>query len=138
MEEVVLDTSVLAKWFLQEKGSVQAHEYLNRYKKKELDIYVPQIVIPEFGNALYFGGNFNNQELKESFQAFYSLQLAVVPITYDLMRIATDMVTRFQLTYYDSLFISLAKIMNIDLVTADRKHHRKEIYSKIRYLSDKS
>lgn len=138
MEEVVLDTSVIAKWFLQEKNSSQANKYLQQYRKRELDIYTPQIVIPELGNALYFGGDFNNQKLKESIQAFFSLHLAVVPISQDLVKKATDLVTQFEITYYDSLFISLAKIMDVFLITADQKHHRKEIYSKIKYLSDES
>lgn len=130
----MLDTSVVAKWFLQEDNSVEAKKYLQEYKKQEKDIFVPQIIIPELANALHFGGHFSNQQLKKSIQAFYALQLGVVPVTKDLMIIATDLVTEFRLTYYDSLFISLAKLMDVTLVTADKKHHRKKIYTKIKYL----
>jgi predicted nucleic acid-binding protein len=41
---------------------------------------------------------------------------------------------KFDIAIYDSLFVALAINENCQLITADKKHHKKEIYNKIVYL----
>jgi predicted nucleic acid-binding protein len=40
------------------------------------------------------------------------------------------------LTVYDAIYVALADMLEIPLVTADEKHHRRQISKNIVYLKD--
>lgn len=58
---LVLGSSVVIKWFSQEKNTEEAINLRNKFLKGEIEITVPDLQLYEIANALRY-----NEELKES------------------------------------------------------------------------
>lgn len=134
MDKIVIDTSVVVKWFVEEKNSSIALKLLEDYQKEKLLIYIPEIIILELSNALYFGARFEPSIVEKAIEYFYALKVIHVFLTKSLIDQAIKIMGRFKIAIYDSLFVALAKEEKCSLVTCDTKHHRKEMYPKIKYL----
>ncbi len=52
--EVVVDASVVVKWFVKEEGSEEALRLRDRYVEGEIQIIAPELITFEVLNALYF------------------------------------------------------------------------------------
>lgn len=135
-EKVVLDTSVIVKWFVEEPDSAQANQILNLYQKNKVGIVVPEIVCLELINALSFGAGFDENGLKEALTAFLNLDFEMVPLFEFYFNELISIMSDFRIAAYDAYFIVAAKSKQIDLITADKKHHLKEIYPQVRYLDE--
>lgn len=134
MEKVVIDTSVAVKWFIKESGSQKAVKLLEDYKDKRIKILVPQIISLELVNALYFAARFEGKILKEALKSFYRLNLSLAPLNELFLQESSLFMQKFNIGIYDALFIALAEKEKIPLITADKKHHRKEFCQFIKYL----
>lgn len=134
MEKVVIDTSVAVKWFIKERGSQKAVKLLEDYKDKLIRIMAPEIISLELANALYFAARFKGKILKEALGSFYRLNLSLIPLSEPFLQESSIYMQKFNIGIYDALFITLAEKEKIPLITADKKHHRKEFSKFIRRL----
>lgn len=134
MEKIVIDTSVIVKWYIKEANTSKALTYLEKYKENKIDILLPSVAALELANALYFSAKLNNKILRKFLNNFYNLAFQIYPLNLDFILDAQVTMQGFDIAIYDSLFITLAKNENCKLITADKKHHKKEIYNKIVYL----
>ena len=66
---IVIDASVIAKWFVDEKGSSETLKIRRRYVAGEFKIVVPSLMIFEVLNALYYKKLFTTEELKNASRA---------------------------------------------------------------------
>ncbi|MBU1089051.1 type II toxin-antitoxin system VapC family toxin [Patescibacteria group bacterium] len=137
MEKIVIDTSVVVKWFVEEDDFLSARDLLDRYKKGKVAFVVPRILFLELINALFFGvGKYRRDELKAALLSFVALRCEIVDMDIDLFFVVSELMNKFEIAAYDALFIALAKRKNIYLISADKKHHKKEFYKKIKYLGE--
>lgn len=136
MEKIILDTSVIAKWFKSEEGTPQAIKYLEDFKEKKILIIVPDIVALELANVLYWGAGYKEDKLKEALSSYFQLELQSVPLNQRIIQGAGEMMEKHSISIYDAIFICLAETYRIPLLTADTKHHRKKYSGKIKYLTD--
>ena len=67
MEEtkIVLDASIIVKWFLKELYSEEAIRIRNDYVQRKISIAIPSLLIYEVLNALKYSGVYSEEELKE-------------------------------------------------------------------------
>jgi len=65
LKKVVLDASVVAKWYLKEKYSEQALKIRDDYISGRITIAVPSLLDYEVLNALKYSGVYSEQELKD-------------------------------------------------------------------------
>jgi len=133
---IVIDTSVVVKWFVNESGSEKAREILKNLNEQKIKIIFPKIIFLEAINALQFGGGkLKKDELRDVLNLLAALpNVEFVEINNEILLQTIDISFDFKIAAYDSVFIAFAKRNNCVLLTADRKHHRKDIYSKIEYL----
>ncbi|MBU1130378.1 type II toxin-antitoxin system VapC family toxin [Patescibacteria group bacterium] len=137
MEKIVIDTSVVVKWFVKENDFLSARNLLDRYKKGKVVFVIPKILFLELINALFFGaGKYRDDELKTALLSLVALRCEIVDMDIDLFFSVSELMNKFGVAAYDALFIALAKRENIYLISADKKHHKKEFYKKIKYLGE--
>lgn len=134
MEKVVLDTSVVVKWFVEEESSEKALKFLEEYKNRKLKIVIPEIIVLELANALFFGGGFSGKLLEKALNAFYGLKIKPIPLERKIVQGARKYMDKFNIAIYDAIFIYLAEKEEVLLITADKKHHLRKISGFIRYL----
>ena len=63
--EVVVDASIIVKWFVEEEGSDKSLKLRDRYIEGEIKLIAPELMIFEALNALYYKRLFSEEELKQ-------------------------------------------------------------------------
>jgi predicted nucleic acid-binding protein len=120
MKKVVVDASVVAKWFVPEIHSEAAARILD----PDIALYAPDLIGPEFGNILWKvrRKEITRDEADEIMTAFASLPLEIRPSP-ALLSSAFHLASEFDRTVSDSLYLALAVAEECALITADAKFH---------------
>ncbi len=125
MNEIVIDTSVVVKWFSRETGTAAALRIRDGLVGAEISILAPDLLLIELANALRHHPKFGPEDVCASVQSVVDLGIDFVPAGPDLLRMAVDLAFHCDITVYDACFLALAEARGIALVTADEKLGRK-------------
>jgi len=120
---LVIDASVLIKFYVPEILSDRAGRLLANMEKKDIDLLAPDLIYPEAGNILWKKQRLKEltrSELEEITDAILSLPLKIEP-SKPLLPLAVDIAIAYGMTVYDASYLSLAKVYETTLITADRK-----------------
>lgn len=133
---MVLDASIILKWFMQENLSDKAKAIRNAHLEGRFTITIPDIAIYEIGNALRYEPEFSPKEVSRAIAELYELDLDIIaPLPY-LAAPTAAIAYQSEITFYDAFYLALAKELNLQFVTADEKLYRKvKDYSHIILLS---
>jgi len=134
VEEVVLDTSVVVKWFAEEDGSDRAVALLDKIAQGTLVLVEPVILPIELGNALHFTHKFEASKIRYCLDRITNMGIFYRQNDFQVMFETSELVANHSLTYYDALFMGVAMVNGCRLITADRKHHKLEFYDKVEYI----
>jgi len=120
MKDVVLDSCVVAKWFITEDDSDQAEVLLGADVGR---IVVLDIVFPEVANALWKRRRRNL--IKPGEEAFLLEELMQLPLAVAdssaLLRSAMDIAVKYERSIYDALFVALTHESGLQGVTSDER-----------------
>ena len=118
---LVLDNSVIIKWFTREKGRDRVIEYRNQFLKGEIDIALSDLILYEITNVLRYNPNFDKNDVMDAMRSIIGLGVQILVPTTRILNIAIDFSFTHDITIYDAVYVALAKELNYDFVTADRK-----------------
>lgn len=119
MKRIVVDVSVVAKWYLPEVYGQQALLLLN----PSFQLLAPDLLYSEIGNLLWkrvIRKEFTQDKGLEILTALESVPFQIEE-SKPLMPIAFDIACQTQRTLYDSLYLALALTTKSPFVTADLK-----------------
>lgn len=120
---IVVDTSVVAKWFLPELLSAEADAVLEQVRLGRLQLSSPDLIIHEFANILWQRqkkGEISSKQAREIMSDFERLPIDLVPADV-LGAEALKIACITGCTAYDGAFVALAAGLKSRLLTADRK-----------------
>ena len=120
---LVMDASVLIKFYVPEILSDRAERLLAKVEKKDIDLLAPDLIYPEAGNILWKKQRLKEltpSEVEEITDAILSLPLKI-EASESLLPLAVDIAIAYGITVYDALYLSLARVYETTLITADRK-----------------
>jgi len=117
---VVIDASVLVKWFVSEPDSDKAIALRDRHVNGELQLAAPSLIVYEALNALRYSGLFSTSELKDVAAAIQSYGLSLYGPDKEGAEMAVEAAQANGLTVYDGSYLGLAKKLEADFVTADK------------------
>ena len=124
MIELVIDASVVLKWYLtDEEWGEEANSILEQHVAGDVSILVPTILPYEVLNALLVAermGRTAENVTEEAFCGFMELEINFLDPFVDYTDILS-LARSFRRPVYDASYISLAKKNNIDFVTADKQ-----------------
>ncbi|PSG98536.1 MAG: hypothetical protein BRC29_00225 [Nanohaloarchaea archaeon SW_7_43_1] len=69
-EIVVLDASVVVKWFSEEDLTDKSLEIREMYLEDEIDIVLPDLILTELVNALRYSSEFDSEDVKTAIQIY--------------------------------------------------------------------
>lgn len=118
---IVLDASILLKWFIQEPDSELALQFKKRYIAEEIVIAVPDLILYEVPNVLRFKKGVPEQAVKAALQHLLSLELEIITPTEKLLQEAISLSFATQLSIYDCSYLAMANELSSTLITADDK-----------------
>jgi len=127
---LVLDTSVILKWFKEEEYSDVAIKIKEEFVNGLHEIVVPDLLLYEFSNAMKYSKVFARETIKESLSNLIDLGIHIIIPTEEMLSKAIDLAYSYDITIYDAVFVSLAKLVNAIFITADKK-----LYKKIKELN---
>lgn len=122
MKQLVVDSSVIIKWFNDEEGSEEAGKILEEIRTGETVVYCPELAKYEVTNALIKGKGLRGKKVRTILKGFYEIPILYVPDQLELANRAARLAVSRGITYYDAVFEALAKGRKIKLITANPKH----------------
>lgn len=136
MTSIIVDTSVATKWYSgKDEDDLNESEQLRGLIVEEKCFLVcPQIIILELVNVLRFSKKMSQKDCLDSVKSLVELctDLVETPKLDSLVEIAY----KHNLASYDAAFVALADQLDIPLLTADYKHHKKSISKNIIWLKE--
>jgi predicted nucleic acid-binding protein len=120
---LVIDASVLIKFYVPEILADRAEHFLAKVEKSDIDLLAPDLIYPEAGNALWKKQRLKEltrSEVEQITDAILSLPLKT-EASKSLLPLAVDIAIAYGITVYDASYLSLAKVYETTLITADRK-----------------
>ena len=127
---LVLDSSVIIKWFTQEENRDEAIQIREKFVNGEIEIAVPDLILYEIANALRFNPNFNSKDVEEAIESISGMDLNIIVPLSSTIKKAIDFAFSKNITIYDAFYISLASELEFTFVTADR-----DLYNKLKDLN---
>lgn len=123
MDRVVVDSSVIIKWFVVENHTAEALQVRARYNADELTLLAPDVINAEVGNIVWKKHNKGELLVPEAqtiIVDFLVVELELTP-TADLLSDAYQIAVTYKRTVYDAMYMALAAREQCPFVTADEK-----------------
>ena len=124
MNRVVIDASVVLKWYLaDEKYGEKALGLLNRYISDELGILAPSLLEYEVINGLIIArkrGRIEGETVFTAIDGFLGLGVELKDLSVFSVRVLRYCDV-YNLSAYDASYLALAEEEGIPLITSDRR-----------------
>ncbi|MBI4365904.1 MAG: type II toxin-antitoxin system VapC family toxin [Deltaproteobacteria bacterium] len=123
MTPIVLDCSVLLKWFFEEHGTAAALGIRDRVAARRVEAWIPALAVAEFANVVWHKserGEIDHAIARaqaEDFLRLPLLRMAFEQLALPALRLALDL----HITVYDASYVALAHHLRAPLITADRR-----------------
>jgi predicted nucleic acid-binding protein len=135
--KIVVDTSVLIKWFKTrgEELLKEAEQLLEEIERRHVEVHVPALLLYEVGNIL-LKTRLGSAALDEAVERLEALPFVVAPPATPLLKRALRLGREFSLTFYDASFLALAVELDCLFVTADQRlFEHTHALQRVRHLS---
>lgn len=120
---VVLDSSVITKWFrsVGEEKTDQARVYRDQLEKDEISVVVPDLLYYEMINVAKNDKIGPQKYWEEAIEILFSFPFEICPLDREFSQEVLNLAKGLDISAYDACYLTLAKERNIILVTADRE-----------------
>ena len=119
-QKKIIDASVIVKLFAEEENSEEMFKVMQSHINNEIALLVPELIFLEVLNALRYK-KFNLNASEKANINLWNFQLESVHLDAFLLNKAIKNSMEFGLSIYDAVYVSLAQIHGVPLITADEK-----------------
>ncbi len=124
-QNLVLDASAAAKWFLQEENTQEAVRLRDAHIDGTISLAAPDLLIYEVANALNFHPKTTLSDLNANLRELFELDLDLVAPSTEYSSQILESARKLSITIYDASYVALSEMMATSLVTADSKLYEK-------------
>lgn len=117
--DLVVDASVVVKWFVEEEDSARARVLMEDFSAQDVELHAPAILPFEILNALRFHPGSTEGLLLSVQAALERFAIREHPFRGDYCRRALHLAVTDDLAVYDAAYLALARELGLKLVTAD-------------------
>ena len=123
MDRIVIDSSVVIKWFFDEPYCAEARRILQAFRKGTVTLLAPDLIYAELGNVVWKKHRFQGVAAADAQQVVEELQQLplIVTSSADLLADAYRLAVAQQRTVYDALYLALSLREHAPFVSADQK-----------------
>lgn len=124
---IVADASIVGRWYVNSPPHVQdARRVRDDFDDGKITLAAPENLLHEVTGAIHqavFASRLNARQATEQLEHFLSRDIAFVE-TNDLVRPAWDLSLRYGCSYYDAIYLEIARRQNCPFVHADGRLRR--------------
>lgn len=122
MDKYIIDASVVLKWFPfgEEKDVSVSRMWLKKLIDSQSKIYAPTFLLIEVANILYKKKHLAGQSVTEVVEKIKSLPIVFLDISKTEMSKIIGVMTKFEISAYDAIYVYLAVKMNCKVLTVDK------------------
>lgn len=133
---VVLDTSVVIKWFRQrEVLGEQALALRDAYLDGQIEVTIPSLLAYELANVLRYKADLTTEQVQVAVGSLFDMGLIWILPSSTVMGRTIEIARTYDTTVYDATFVALAESLGATFVTADERLVRRlEALSCVRFL----
>jgi predicted nucleic acid-binding protein len=117
----VVDASVAVKWYVKESLRDKALEMRRDFASGLIELEAPSLLLYEVGNALRHHPASNLAQCVDAVKEIGNLGVVIHELDDQLAATAATLGFEDKLTFYDAVYIALAKHLEATFVTADEK-----------------
>ncbi|MBI5194582.1 MAG: type II toxin-antitoxin system VapC family toxin [Nitrospirae bacterium] len=144
MTIAVIDASVAIKWFFTEEDgepyTAEAYSLLSRIVSGNLKAIVPVLFFSECANVLWKACRLRGFPNEAATEALNNLLLINLEVFNDkeFIDIALKLSIKHNRPVYDCLYLAIAEVSSLDLITADEKFYNalKGLYKNIKWIRE--
>lgn len=115
----ILDASVALKWYVKEDMREIALLLRDRFVSELIDLEAPSIILYELGNALRHHPGSTISDCAEAVRQLRNIGIILHELDDRLIDEAATLAYKENITFYDAVYLALAKILQTKLLTAD-------------------
>lgn len=117
----VVDSSVVAKWFLDEPDSDQAAAVRDEFATGKLRLIVPTLMFYEVMDALRHASVFSKEELVLAARSLGKYKFEAWEPRGKLLEASARLSAEKDVTIYDACYVALAQRVGSKVITEDRE-----------------
>jgi len=118
---ILLDASVVLKWFLPEEERETALALLDAHIAQEELIAVPELLYYEVSNILAVKAPLPDEAIFEALDYLFDLELEVFSLGREEYLEAVRLARAYHLSVYDASYVALAQSLGVSFITADER-----------------
>ncbi len=119
--KVVLDASVVVKWYNEEDHSKKALLVRDDYISGKIDLVEPYLLIYEVGNALRYNPEFGQSDVECATKNLLDMQMDLREINVEQIPALLSFAYTYGTTFYDATYVVLSHSEDTKFYTADDK-----------------
>ena len=123
--ELVLDASVVIKWFLQEKSSKEALYYRQQHLEGKVALAAPALLPFEIINVLCTKPETGLPTIIDAIKVYRFSGITEYFLTEELAKAAATLSKNYKISVYDAAYVALAQNVGCPFITADQNLYRK-------------
>jgi len=118
--KLVLDASVIAKWYIEEEITEKAIEIRDKFVAGKFAILEPTLLIYELGNVFWKHPAKSPEDVESDFKALFDIGFEFFDVSNPgFLQFVFENGRKFGITFYDAVYVSLAMDEDCKLITAD-------------------
>ena len=121
MSEIVIDASVVVKWFIEESDSDKARYLRDKFIDGKIELTVPTLLYFEVLNALKYSQLFDPSELDNAGESLENYGFKVITIKNELRKHMIKVAVDNEISIYDAAYLGLSIGLGKIFYTADEK-----------------
>ncbi|TFG24365.1 MAG: PIN domain-containing protein [Promethearchaeota archaeon] len=121
MREIVIDASVVVKWFIEENDSDKALFLRDSFISGKVELYVPPLLYFEVLNVLKYSQLFKPNELEDAGESLENYGFTVITIKDEIRKHMINAAIDYDLSIYDASYLGLSMGLDKLFCTADEK-----------------
>lgn len=105
----------------EEQATKKARDLLLSIHNGNYAAYAPEIQKYELGNVIHKGKQVSQDKITEYIEFIESFPITYIPENSEIMSITHEMCYKYNISYYDASYISVATALKGTCITADKK-----------------
>lgn len=121
MSEIVIDASVVVKWFIEEIDSDKARFLRDKFIDGKIELIAPSLLYFEVLNALKYSQLFDRSELDDAGESLENYGFNVITIKDEIRKHMIKIAVDHEMSIYDASYLGLSIGLGKIYCTADEK-----------------